>query len=193
MKIQPVTLTGRAVQLVPLDKSHAEGLAAIAEPELFVHHFPPEQLTAAGFADQINRLKALSNWRPFAILEMASQAPVGITSYLDIQPANRGLEVGFTWMAKRVQGTKVNPECKLLLLRHAFEDHKAVRVQLKTDRRNLHSQRAIEKLGAVKEGVLRQHVILPDGFLRDTVMYSIIDAEWPAVKARLIERLGYEL
>lgn len=89
------------------------------------------------------------------------------------------------------QGTSVNPECKYLMLRHAFEDWGAMRVQLKTDRRNLQSQRAIEKLGAVREGVLRKHMLLPDGYERDTVMYSIIDDEWPAIRDRLIERLGY--
>ncbi len=110
---------------------------------------------------------------------------------MDVRPAHRGLEIGYTWIARAYQGTRVNPECKYLLLRHAFEKLGAIRVQLKTDGRNLQSQHAIEKLGAVKEGVLRKHLILPDGYVRDTVMYSITDSEWPHVKSRLEARLGY--
>jgi ribosomal-protein-alanine N-acetyltransferase len=110
---------------------------------------------------------------------------------LDIRPEHRGLEIGFTWIGKPYHGTQVNPECKYLLLRHAFDDQQAIRVQLKTDLRNLQSQRAIEKLGAVREGVLRKQMIRPDGYLRDTVMYSVTAEEWPGVRARLEERLGY--
>jgi RimJ/RimL family protein N-acetyltransferase len=110
---------------------------------------------------------------------------------MDIQNANRGVEIGTTWIGRAYHGTRVNPEAKYLLLRHAFEEQGAIRVQLKTDSRNQQSQRAIEKLGAVKEGVLRNHMIMPDGYFRHTVMYSITDAEWPAAKARLEARLGY--
>ncbi len=193
MDIQPVTLAGRVAKLVPLQESHAAGLAQVAEPELFLYHFPPKELTPTGFAEQICYLNALPNWLPFAVIEQETGAVLGVTCYLDIRAPNRGLEIGFTWIAKRVQGSKVNPECKFLLLQHAFEDQQAIRVQLKTDARNRQSQRAIEKLGAKKEGVLRRHVVLPDGYIRDTVMYSVTDADWPAVKAGLIERLGYEL
>lgn len=193
MDAQPVTLEGRAAKLVPLAAKHADGLALVAEPELFLYHFPPKELTAAGFAEQIERMNSLPNWLPFAVIEQATGDVLGVTCYLDIRAANRGLEIGFTWIAKRVHGTSINPECKFLLLRHAFEDLQAVRVQLKTDARNLQSQRAMEKIGAVKEGVLRKHVVLSDGYIRDTVMYSIIADEWPAVKAGLIKRLGYEL
>ena len=104
---------------------------------------------------------------------------------MDIQVENRSLEIGGTWYGVAYQHTPVNTESKFLLLRHAFEDLGCVRVQLKTDSRNLRSQRAIERLGAIKEGVLRNHMILPDGFLRDSVYYSIIDREWPGVKAHL--------
>ncbi len=114
-----------------------------------------------------------------------------MTSYLDIRPQDRALEIGFTWVAKPYQATAVNPECKYLLLRHAFEEQGAVRVQLKTDLRNLQSQAAIAKLGAVREGVLRKHMVMPDGHVRDTVMYSVTNDEWPAVRRRLEERLGY--
>jgi RimJ/RimL family protein N-acetyltransferase len=113
-----------------------------------------------------------------------------MTGYLEIRPAHRGLEIGRTWIGRAFQGTRVNPESKLLLLRHAFEDLGAARVQLKTDVRNLQSQRAIEKLGAVKEGVLRRYQMRSNGFIRDTMVFSIIAEEWPAVKAGLERRLA---
>jgi len=191
MNIQPITLSGRAAQLVPLSPEHAADLVAASTPELFVYHFPPPEFTAAGFTAWINYLRGAPGYSPFAIVDSQSGRAVGATSYLDIRPADRGLEIGFTWISKPFQGTLVNPECKYLLFRHAFEDQQAVRVQLKTDLRNLHSQRAIEKLGAKREGVLRKHMIRPDGYIRDSVMYSVICDEWPEVKARLEARLGY--
>jgi RimJ/RimL family protein N-acetyltransferase len=116
---------------------------------------------------------------------------VGTTSYFDIRPEHRGLEIGYTWLGKAYQGTHINPENKYLLLRHAFETLGAIRVQLKTDRRNLQSQAAIAKLGAKLEGTLRKHSIMEDGYIRDAVMFSVIDLEWPEVKAGLERRLGY--
>lgn len=115
---------------------------------------------------------------------------VGTSSYLDIRPADRGLEIGATWIAVPWQGTVVNPSVKLLMFQWAFENWNAIRVQLKTDARNLQSQRAMEKLGLVREGVLRHHIIMPDGYLRDSVMYSATHLEWPALKERLLERLS---
>lgn len=192
MQVEPIVLEGRWVQLEPLREEHAEQLARIATPELFTYHFPPAQLSSEGFREQIRGLRALPNWCPFAQVLRADQRVVGITCYLDIQSANRSLEIGFTWIARPWQGTAVNPEAKLLLLRHAFDVLGAVRVQLKTDARNVQSQRAIEKLGAVREGVLRRHMVLRDGTLRDTVVYSIIDAEWPRVREALEGRLAAE-
>ncbi|HYG64117.1 MAG TPA: GNAT family protein, partial [Thermoanaerobaculia bacterium] len=116
--------------------------------------------------------------------------PVGCSAYLEIRPAHRGLEIGRTWIARRWQGTRVNPESKYVLLRHAFEALGAVRVQFKTDFNNLHSQRAIEKLGARREGVLRRYQMRANGSFRDTVMYSITDGEWPEVRAGLEARLA---
>jgi RimJ/RimL family protein N-acetyltransferase len=104
---------------------------------------------------------------------------------MDIQPQHRGLEIGGTWYAREHQRTGVNTECKYLLLRHAFEVLDCIRVQLKTDSRNEPSQRAIERIGAAREGVLRNHMLMPDGHFRHSVYYSIIDSEWPQVKARL--------
>jgi RimJ/RimL family protein N-acetyltransferase len=110
---------------------------------------------------------------------------------MDIRPEHRGLEIGWTWIGKAYQGTQVNPENKYLLLRHAFETLGAIRVQLKTDARNIQSQRAMAKLGAKLEGTLRNQIILPDGYYRHSVMFSVIADEWPEVKAAIERRLGY--
>jgi RimJ/RimL family protein N-acetyltransferase len=125
----------------------------------------------------------------FTQVDQASGRGVGRTTFMNISRRDRGLEIGGTWLGRPWQRTGINTEAKYLLLRHAFEELGAVRVQLKTDARNLRSQAAIERLGAVREGVLRQHMLVRDGFIRDTVMYSIIDMEWPAVKKRLEMRM----
>jgi len=182
MDVRPVVLEGRHVRLEPLAAEHAAALAAAASPDLFVYHFPPAELSEAGFREQIEGLRTLPGWCPFAIVLRAERCAVGMTSYLDIRPEHRGLEIGFTWVGRRWQASAVNPEAKLLLLRHAFEQLGAVRVQLKTDARNAQSQRAIAKLGAQREGVLRHHMLLADGVLRDTVMYSVTHDDWPAVR-----------
>src|SRR5207237_2781887 len=121
----------------------------------------------------------------FAQVEPGTGRAVGGTSYLNISRPDLGLEIGSTWLGKPWQRTGINTESKYLLLRHAFEDLGAVRVQLKTDARNHQSQAAIERLGAVREGLLRKHMLVRDGYIRDTIMYSITDEEWPAVKTRL--------
>jgi RimJ/RimL family protein N-acetyltransferase len=126
---------------------------------------------------------------PFVVVHLASGRIAGATRYLNIAPKDRGLEIGGTWYGTEFQRTGVNTECKYLLLRYAFEILGAIRVQLKTDLRNERSQRAIERIGAVKEGVLRNHMILPDGTFRHSVFYSIIVSEWPGVKARLEEMM----
>jgi len=192
MDVKPLVLYGRVARLEPLALSHAEDLAAVATPDIFTNTFPPPDYSPDGLRAVIGFLGTFQDWCPFAIIATESGQAVGTTCYLDIRPQDRALEIGFTWLAKSVQGTNVNPECKFLLLRHAFEAQQALRVQLKTDSRNRQSQRAIEKLGAVREGVLRKHMIMPNGYVRDTVMYSITDEEWPAVKDRLHSRLGYE-
>ena len=192
MEIKPLVLEGRAARLEPLSLAHAVELAAVATPEIFTNTFPPPDYSPDGMRAVIGFLGTFQDWCPFAIIAKETGKAVGMTCYLDIRPRDRALEIGFTWLAKAAQGTHINPECKFLLLRHAFEAQQALRVQLKTDRRNVQSQRAIEKLGAVREGVLRKHMTMPDGYVRDTVMYSITDEEWPVVKKRLQQRLGYE-
>lgn len=190
MNVEPVVLEGKAVRLEPLAAEHAASLARVAEPALFVHHFPPRELSQEGFREQIAGFGALPNFCAFAQVDVETGSAVGITSYLDIRPEHRALEIGFTWIAKPWQGTRINPEAKFLLLAHAFDALAAIRVQLKTDERNLQSQAAISKLGAVREGTLRNQMILPDGHYRNTVMFSITDAEWPAVRDRLRQRLA---
>jgi RimJ/RimL family protein N-acetyltransferase len=127
---------------------------------------------------------------PFAVILCDTGRAIGSTRFLDLRPAHRGIEIGSTWYATAYQRTAVNSECKLLLLQHAFESLDCIRVQLKTDARNLRSQQAIERLGAVKEGTLRNHMILPGGDIRTTVLYSITAQEWPTVKARLQANLA---
>jgi len=192
MQVVPVSLVGRGVRLEPFQPAHTEGLWRVAEPGFFtLFPAPPRAWTIGEFGAWLDEIARRPSWCPFTTILQATGQPVGLTCYLDIRPADRGLEIGSTWIARAHQGTLVNPEAKYLLLRHAFETLGAIRVQLKTDRRNVHSQRAIAKLGALREGVLRKHVIMADGYCRDSVMFSITDDEWPAVKAGLEARLGY--
>ncbi|HVT14371.1 MAG TPA: GNAT family protein [Fimbriimonadaceae bacterium] len=190
--VEPVVLEGKFVRLEPLKPKHARELARHAVPDLFKYHLTlrPREQSVAALKEYIAHHRALKNTIGFTIVARETMKPVGSSSYMDIRDEHRGLEIGMTWIGKDWQGTAINPECKLLLLEHAFERLGAERVQLKTDGRNLQSQRAIEKLGAAKEGVLRKHMTMPDGFQRDTVMYSVIAEEWPAIKQRLIARLA---
>jgi len=126
---------------------------------------------------------------PFVVIHQNSGRAIGMTRYLNIEPQNRAVEVGGTWYGPGYQRTMVNTECKLLMLAYAFECLGCIRVQLKTDLRNERSQRAIERIGAVREGVLRDHVILEDGYVRSSVYYSILSREWPRVKQHLLKLL----
>jgi RimJ/RimL family protein N-acetyltransferase len=139
--------------------------------------------------DILSRAQAGTDF-PFVAVHLASGRVAGATRYLNIMPKDRGLEIGGTWYGLEFQRTAVNTECKYLLLRHAFETLGCIRVQLKTDLRNERSQKAIERIGAVKEGVLRNHMILPDGRYRHSVFYSILDTEWVDVKKRLEEMIA---
>jgi RimJ/RimL family protein N-acetyltransferase len=127
---------------------------------------------------------------PFAIIDLAQNRAIGSTRYCDLRLHDRALEIGWTWLTPSVQRTGINTECKYLLLRHAFEHSGVIRVQLKTHHLNFKSQHAIERLGAVKEGTLRNHVIMPDGSYRHSVFYSIIESEWPSVKAGLEAKMS---
>ncbi len=193
MDVQPVTLKGRVVRLEPLTEAHIPDLAKAGLEEKIWHYMRYGQVETIEQLSQWVRelllLQAAGTDLPFAVIYSATGRAVGSTRYLDIDHENRSVEIGGTWYGLDYQGTLVNTECKYLLLMHAFEVLGCVRVWFKTDRRNLRSQRAIERLGAVKEGMLRNHMILPDGTLRDSVMYSILPQEWPQVKRMLEARL----
>ncbi|HEX3554361.1 MAG TPA: GNAT family protein [Thermoanaerobaculia bacterium] len=191
MNVQPVRLEGPSLVLEPLTPDHASELWPKADPEIFRHTLDwPRDDGLDAFAEWLGAGLARPATLHFLIRIKPELEAVGMTGYLDIRPPHRGLEIGRTWIAKSHQGSRVNPESKYLLLRHAFEDLGAARVQFKTDVNNLHSQRAIEKLGAKCEGVLRRYQMRSNGFLRDTMMFSIIAEEWPEVKAGLEGRLG---
>lgn len=189
MAVAPVTLTGRIVRLEPLSEAHVPDLTAVGlDPGIWQNMLYGDIDSGAkmlGFVRDLLRRQARGTDLPFAVIHLASGHAVGCTRYLDIQPEHRGVEIGGTWYGLAYQRTGVNTECKYLLLRHAFETWGCIRVQLKTDLRNERSQRAIERIGAVKEGVLRNHMTRPDGMIRHSVYYSIIDSEWPTVKMRL--------
>lgn len=194
LDIKPVTLSGRIVRLEPLSEAHTHDLwLAGSDPSIWEFMLYGTRKSEADLHDWVldilNR-RSLGDV-PFAVILLQSGKAVGATRYMNVMPKDRGLEIGGTWYGVNYQRTGVNTETKFLLLRHAFEVLGCIRVQLKTDANNIRSQRAIERIGAVKEGILRNHMILPDGRFRDSVYYSIIDREWPAVKARLIEKLGY--
>lgn len=189
MWVEPVTLQGDYVRLEPLSEAHVPGLSLIGQDVsiwryMLYGEVTSEERMRAWVRDLLSR-KAAGGDQPFVVIHNASGQVAGATRYMDIRPAHRGLEIGGTWYGLAYQRTPVNTETKYLLLRHAFETLGAIRVQLKTDLRNERSQRAIERLGAVREGVLRNHMILEDGSYRHSVYYSILDSEWPTVKTRL--------
>jgi RimJ/RimL family protein N-acetyltransferase len=193
MDIHPTTLTGRTVRLEPLTLAHVPDLTAAGQNDDIWRYMPYTQMRSeadmrAWVEDMLAR-QAHGTDLPFAVHHLAAGRAIGATRYMDIQVPHRGLEIGGTWYAPEFQRTAVNTECKYLLLRHAFETLGCLRVQLKTDLRNERSQRAIERIGAVREGVLRDHMLMPDGHVRSSVYYSILAREWPAVKARLEELL----
>ncbi len=193
-EIKPVTLTGKHVRLEPMTLEHVEPLAEIGIGHEFWDFMVYGKMENAedmrGWVTDILARAEKGTDLPFVAIHLASGRVAGATRYLNIMPNDRGLEVGGTWYGPEFQRTAVNTECKYLLFTHAFETLGAIRLQLKTDSRNERSQRAIERIGAVKEGVLRNHMILPDGIIRHSVFYSILNSEWEGVKKRLEERLA---
>jgi N-acetyltransferase len=189
----PVTLEGHSVRLEPLTEAHVAGLAAVGNDERIWKLMVYGQIrTEADMRKWVCHLldgQAAGTDLPFVVINLASGRVVGATRYMEIRPAHRSLEIGGTWYGLEFQHTIVNTESKYLLLRYAFETLGTIRVQFKADVRNERSWRAIERIGAKREGILRNHYILPDGVIRDSVHYSIIDSEWPGVKERLEEML----
>jgi RimJ/RimL family protein N-acetyltransferase len=194
MRVEPVTLTGRFVRLEPLGEEHVAGLTAIGLEEDIWRYMPYGQMRTEGdirnWVRHMLELRAEGTDMPFAVIDLTSGCVAGCTRYLEIRPAHRGVEIGGTWYGAHYRRTRINTESKYLLLEHAFERLHCLRVQIKTDSRNVRSQRAIERIGAMREGMLRNHLILPDGHVRHSIYYSIIDSEWPAVKDRLLEMLA---
>lgn len=190
MHITPVTLTGNHVRLEPMTESHIPALAEIGVGRDFWHFMLyGDMKTEADMRNWVQDILSRKSDLPFVAVHLASGRVAGATRYLNIIPKDRGLEIGGTWYGLDFQRTAVNTECKYLLLKHAFETLGAIRVQLKTDSRNLRSQKAIERIGGVKEGILRNHMILPDGTFRHSVFYSILDSEWEEVRRRLEEMI----
>ena len=187
--VEPTTLSARGITLVPLDASHEAGLrAAAADGALWnirVTSVPEPEQTLKYIEDAL-QMRADGNRFAFAVTDTASGEVLGTTSYHDIIPAARRVEIGYTWYAKRVQRSHVNTTCKLLMLQHAFDTLACNVVGWRTDNFNFASQAAIERLGAKKDGVIRGHAMRRDGTIRDTVMYSLRAGEWPEVKAQLI-------
>jgi N-acetyltransferase len=185
-----VTLTGRHVRLEPIEERHREDLLAAAaeDPETF--RYTLSELWRGGVAWPAFLADALRpEFVTWATVLVSTGRAIGSSRFGDISPADGRLEIGWTWIAPSHQGTAANTEAKLLQLTYAFEELGATRVALKTDARNERSQRAIERIGGVREGVLRHHMRLPDGHLRDTVYYSILAEEWPEARRRLRERV----
>jgi N-acetyltransferase len=192
MRVEAVTLTGSVVRLEPLGFEHVEALARVGlEPELWRW-----QPAAIETVDDMRRYVAIALEQrrggvsePFVIVDRSSGQVIGSTRYMDIRPEHRRLEIGYTWLGVAWQRTGANSEAKRLLLTHAFETLGAIRVVFKTETNNAQSRTAIARLGAVQEGIFRQHLIADSGRRRDMVYFAILDSEWPAVKAALLERV----
>ncbi|MCW5666067.1 MAG: GNAT family N-acetyltransferase [Piscinibacter sp.] len=190
--VGPVILERAPVRLVPLGLEHEEGLkTAAADGALWNLRFTsvPEPEATRAYIETALQGRAQGHRFAFAVLDAATGAVIGCTSYHDIVPAVERLEIGWTWYAASRQRSAVNTTCKLLLMQHAFETLGAQLVGWRTDNYNFASQRAIERLGARKDGVLRHHALRRDGTVRDTVMYSLAAGEWPEVKAHLLWQL----
>ena len=194
MQVVPVVLEGRYARLEPLTIDHVQPLAQVGLDEDLWRWIPVPVRSAADMKAYIETaLKERDSGVavPFVQMERASGRVVGSTRYANIERQHHRLEIGWTWVAPPWQRTVINTEAKYLLLRHAFESLGCMRVELKTDSLNERSRAAIVRIGAVQEGIFRNHMITSTGRVRHTVYFSIIDSEWPQVKARLETRLGY--
>jgi RimJ/RimL family protein N-acetyltransferase len=188
---EPVTLHNEVVTLEPMEVRHAPDLCDAIDDGVFAYM---PMRSSVKTINEVRRYVEFQIQRPstmtFAVIDNATGRAVGTTSYLNIRAEHRGLEIGSTWISKASRGTRINPAMKHLMLSHAFDTLGTVRVELRTDGRNAQSRKAIEKLGARFEGMMRAHMIMPDGVLRDTAVYAIVREDWAGVDARLRERLG---
>jgi RimJ/RimL family protein N-acetyltransferase len=193
MKIEPVTLEGRVVRLEPLTRAHHHRLCEVGLDEELWKWIPAPVRTSDEMAAYLE--KALDEQehgvsQPFAIVDQASGRIIGSTRYMNIEREHRRVEIGCTWVGRPWQRSVVNTEAKYLLLRHAFETLGCIRVELKTDSLNEKSRTAIQRIGAKEEGIFRNHMITASGRIRHTVYYSIVEAEWPGVRARLEQKMA---
>lgn len=183
-------LEAAGVRLEPVEERHLAPLCATIAPDTFRYFTSgPEEPTPDALARHIEA-RPESPRVVFAVLDDKTGRALGSSSFYDVQEPHRGLEVGYTWFAPEARGTRANPASKLAMLEHAFETMGALRVQLKADERNLASRAALARLGAVEEGRLRKHRRMPDGHMRTTVYFSVVDEDWPNVKQGLLVRLG---
>jgi N-acetyltransferase len=191
--LEPITLSGAHVALVPLSDSHHDDLVeAVRDGELWNLWYTiiPEPAKMRAEIERRLALQGKGAALPFAVLQPSTGKVVGLTSYLNIDAANRRVEIGATWYRASLQRTAINTECKLLLLTHAFETKNCIAVEFRTHVINQQSRRGIERLGAKLDGILRNHMVMANGTLRDTCVYSIIAPEWPTVKAHLTWQLA---
>jgi len=192
IQVKPVVLEGERVRLEPMRRDHLPALAAAGRDDELWRWTSAMANTDAAMAEYVEaalaEAEALRSL-PFVTIDKPSAAVVGSTRFGNIDPPNRRAEIGWTWISPQFQRTYVNSEAKYLMLRHAFDVWNCVRVELKTDVLNEKSRAAMRRLGAIEEGVLRRHIITHSGRFRDTIYYSILDHEWPAVRARLEARL----
>ncbi len=195
MVVAPVVLESRHVRLEPLREDHLAGLAAVGLDEELWRWIPTPVRTAEEMACYIaTALKEQGQGvsLPFALVERNTGRPIGSTRYGNIDRTHRRVEIGWTWVAREWQRTAINTEAKYLLLKHAFETLGCIRVELKTDSLNERSRAAILRIGGREEGIFRNHMITASGRIRHTVYFSIVDSEWPSVKARLEAKLNFE-
>lgn len=184
----PNKLEGQRAVLLPLTREHAEELYECGSANEIWTYLPNKMESKDdmySFIHEANERKKSGLEYPFAVYDNHLNKWVGSTRFLNVSHENKGLEIGYTWYSPEVWRTRINTECKYLLLQHCFEQMGFIRVQLKADVRNERSNRAIQRIGAIKEGELRQDRILPDGYMRNSYLYSIIHSEWPDVKSRL--------
>jgi len=195
MIIKDITLEGVNVRLEPLSDKHKSDLAKVGKDEDIWRYLLYGKISTedqiSNWVNMILVRKAKNYELPFAVITKKTGRAIGSTRFIDIDFENRGLEIGGTWYGIEYQRTIINTECKYLLLCYAFDTLDFIRVQFETDSRNIKSQIAIERIGAKKEGLFRNHIITPDGSIRHSVFYSIIDSEWPDVKKRLENMLNY--
>jgi RimJ/RimL family protein N-acetyltransferase len=194
MDIRPVTLSGKIVRLEPLTLGHVPNLFSASDPTIWKYMLYGDITSETDMENWVRDMLERAESRtdlPFAVIHLGTGKAIGATRYLEIRPQHRGLEIGGTWYGLEYQRTGVNTECKYLLLKHAFETLGCIRVQFKSDSRNEKSIAAIKRIGAKPEGILRNHMMLPDGTLRHSAYFSILDSEWPGVKKMLEEKLGY--